>query len=125
MAVRNYAKTGVPLGDGRYEVAIVTWSGLIATPELDTGQPFEAPHFADRSVQILGVLGVGGNVVIEGSNDGVNYATLTDPQGNPLTFNAINRLEAVTELTRHIRPRVTAGDGSTSFTVVMLVRLSP
>ena len=97
------------------------WSGLLQS-SLDTGTPAELPDYADRSVQIGGTLGVGGTVVIEGSNDGTTYITLTDPQGNALSFTAIDRIEQVQEITRFIRPRVTAGDGTTNFTVTFYGR---
>ena len=85
----------------------------------EAGDPFEQPGSSDRSAQVGGTFGVGGSVSIEGSNDGVNYRVLTDPQGNALTFTSAN-LEAVSEVTRFIRGRVTAGDGTTAITVHLL-----
>lgn len=104
----------------RDRVLIVTWPSLSQTGS-DQGAPLEMPGFADRSVQVSGTFGSGGSVRIEGSNDGTNYAVLTDPQGNALDITAA-KIEAIMELTRYIRPRVTAGDGSTSLTVSMLIK---
>lgn len=104
---------------GYNSTAIYTWSGLLNT---DDGAPVQMPDFADRTVQIQGATGTGGTVVIEGSVDGTNYVTLTDPQGNALSFTAVGRIEAIAEAVAYIRPRVTAGDGSTSFVVSMLCR---
>lgn len=87
----------------------------------DTGAPVEMPAFADRSIQVVGTFGSGGNLRIQGSNDGTNYATLTDPQGNDLNITAA-KIEQVTEVVRYIRPNVTAGDGTTNLTVILLVR---
>lgn len=87
----------------------------------DDGQPIELANFADRSVQVTGTFGLGGMVVIEGSLDGSNYATLTDPQGNALAF-AAAKIEAISEVVRWIRPRVTSGDGTTALTVTMLLK---
>lgn len=101
-------------------VDIVTWTGLTDDTS-DDGEPYECPGNADRSVQVTGTLGTGGTVRIEGSNDGTNYAPLTDPQGNALDIDTL-KIETVTELTRYIRPRVTAGDGSTSLAVTLLAR---
>jgi hypothetical protein len=100
------------------DVRIVTWTGLLNG---DDGDPFEMPGWPDRSIQVLGTFGVGGTIVFEGSNDGTNYVTLTDPQGNTISKTAA-ALEAVSELTRRVRPRVTGGDGTTSLTAVLLVR---
>jgi hypothetical protein len=93
-----------------------TWTGLTQTTA-DDGAPLELPDYADRSIQIQGTLGVGGSLNIEGSNDGTNYVLLTDPQGNNLTITAVGRMEQIQEITRFLRPRVTAGDGTTSFNV--------
>jgi len=87
----------------------------------DTGVPIAMPGSSDRSVQVEGTFGAGGSCTIEGSNDGVNYRPLTDPQGNNLVFTAA-KIELVMELVAYIRPHITAGDGSTSLTVSMLVK---
>lgn len=96
---------------------VVTWSDLLQD---DDGSPFEMPSANDRSVQVTGTFG-GASLVIEGSNDGASYFTLTDPQGNPLTF-ASAKLEQVAEISLWIRPRVIGGDGTTNLTATMLVR---
>lgn len=74
-----------------------------------TPASIDMPEYADRSVQVFGTFG-GGTVVIEGSNDGTNWETLTDPQGNALSITA-RRIEQIQELTAFIRPRITAGTG--------------
>ena len=85
----------------------------------DTGAPFEAPSSGDRSVQVTGTFGAAGSVSIEGSNDGTNWATLRDPANGSLAITAAS-IRAVMELTRYIRPNVTAGDGTTSLTITLL-----
>lgn len=97
---------------------VATWAAM---QNGETGSEIELANFADRSVQVSGAFGVGGVVRIEGSNDGVNYAPLTDPQGNALDF-ITAKIEAVSEVVRYVRPRVTAGDGSTSLTITMLLK---
>lgn len=100
------------------EVKFVSWGPLANG---DSGLPFGNPGFADRAVQIQGTFGAGGTVVIEGSNDGINYITLTDPQGVALSKIAA-AIRGITEITKLIRPRVSAGDGTTSITVTLLAR---
>ena len=97
---------------------IVTWPAM---QNGDDGQPIELANFADRSVQVSGEFGIGGSVRIEGSINGTDYAPLTDPQGNNLDINTA-KIEAIVELVRWIRPVVTAGNGSTSLTVTMLLK---
>jgi hypothetical protein len=78
--------------------------------ELDTDPAsINLPEWADRSVQIVGTFN-GGTVVVEGSNDGVTWATLNDPQGNALSFTT-SKIEQILEVVLYTRPRVTAGTG--------------
>lgn len=94
----------------------VTWT---AVTENDTAAAVECGDFADRSVYIGGTFG-GATVVFQGSNDGTNYATLTDPQGNNISKTSAG-LEAVTELTAYARPSASGGTGQ-SLNVVMIGR---
>lgn len=89
------------------------WSGL-TNATTDDGAPVEMPDYADRSIQVQGTIGAAGNLRIEGSNDGTNYVVLTDPQGTALNIVAAGVIEQIQEITRYIRPRITAGDGTTS-----------
>lgn len=71
-----------------------------------------------RTVQLVGTFAAGAKVLIEGSNDGVNYSFLTDEHGNKLEFKA-DGISTVSELTVHIRPRAT---GNPAATVTLLLR---
>lgn len=117
MAVRSV--TLAPLttfGDTNFVLA--TWAGLTKTTD-DTGAPIEIPGKHIRSVQVTGTPGTGGTLVIEGSNDGTTYATLGDNQGTAVSFTAAG-LKSIGTVPRYIRPRVSAGDVTTSFGVVLL-----
>jgi hypothetical protein len=97
----------------------VKWETVTATDNV--GAAVEMGAFRDRSVQVIGDFGTGGTLVIEGSNDGgTTYATLTDPQGNALSFTAAG-LEAITEMVGHIRPRLSAGSGTVDLDVYMFL----
>lgn len=112
----NYSKD---IPDSLHHTCVIaTWPNMTNGED---GQPIELANFADRSVQIVGVFGTGGVLRIEGSIDGTNYAPLTDPQGNNLDITTA-KIEAIIEVVRYIRPRVTAGDGTTSLTVSMLMK---
>lgn len=97
---------------------VISWTGLLNG---DDGSVIEMPGSSDRSVQFNGTFSVGGTIQIEGSNDGTNYVVLTDPQGNSISKTAA-AIEQVIELTRYIRPRVTAGDGSTDLKCYLLLK---
>lgn len=103
-------------GDG--SVMIVTWPDMANG---DDGTPVDMAQWADRSVQVVGTPGAGGNLRIEGSNNEVNYNTLSDLQGDAMDFTAAG-IKAVAEVTQKVRPRVTAGDGATELTAVLLMR---
>lgn len=79
-------------------------------------------YWSDRSVQVTGTFGTGGTVVIEGSNDGVNFYTLNDLGGAALSITAAG-LKGIREPVLFLRPRVTAGDGTTNLAVTFFVRL--
>lgn len=97
---------------------IATWPDMANG---DDGERIELANFADRSVQVTGEFGIGGQVRIEGSINGTDYAPLTDPQGNNLDIGTA-KIEAISEVVRYIRPRVIAGDSNTSLTVTMLLK---
>jgi len=98
----------------------ITWAGL---ENGDVGTPVRAPDYADKDVQVTGTFGAGGAVTIQGSLDGeVTWASLADPQGNVLVVSAAS-IEKIQETTASVRPNVTAGDVTTSLTVVMVISL--
>lgn len=109
------------------DCVVYTWANMANG---DYGQMVEAPGSADKTVQVRGTYGAAGDVRIEGSNIAspvaattADWDVLTDPQGNDLAIVAADKqVEAVLENPRWVRPRVHAGDGTTSLTVRMLVR---
>lgn len=87
----------------------------------DSGAPVSVPNEADRSIQFTGTFGAGGTVLMEGSNDGVTYFTLTDPSNTAISATAA-ALKQITEETLWLRPRVTAGDGTTAIIATLITR---
>lgn len=120
MATRAASVLAKPTTTDFEGVTLVQWTGLTKATD-DAGEAVQLPNHSDRSVQVTGTFGSGGSVRIEGSIDGTNYAVLTDPQGNALDVTAA-KIEAISEVVRYIRPRVTAGDGTTSLTVTILFK---
>lgn len=99
-----------------------TWSALANG---DDGTALSAATLSDKSVQVTGTFGVGGTIIIEGSNDGgTTWATLNDSRGETtgaLSFTGAD-LRTILENVERIRPRVTAGDGTTSLNVYVVSR---
>lgn len=106
------AKVPGPVG----KASVVTWSAMATG---DTGNAVQSPGFSDRSIQVEGTFG-GSTVTIQGSNDGTNYYTLTDTAGVALTFTSAG-LRQILQITRYIRPTVTAGAGSALNVNVLIV----
>jgi predicted acyltransferase (DUF342 family) len=112
------ATIAVLANDIQVDNRIYAWSPLAAG---DDGAPVGSTGTGDRTVQVLGTFGAGGTVVIEGSLNGSDWSVLRDPTGALLSFSSAG-LKAVMENVVSLRPRVTAGDGSTLITALMAVR---
>jgi hypothetical protein len=110
------ALTKTPSGNTR--TMIVNWLNLANG---DDGEPIPFSQYADKSAQVIGTFGVGGSITLEGSNNGTDWAPLTDPQGSNLVFTTA-KIEMVTEATLLVRPRVSAGDGTTSLSMILLMK---
>jgi hypothetical protein len=93
----------------------VEWTNLTGT---DTGVQMSLGDANDKSVQITGALG-GGTITIEGSNNGTDWAVLSDPQGNPLVFTSSGKIEAILEAVAFLRPSFT---GVTNASVFVFAR---
>ena len=104
-------------------VIIYTWASLDSD---DSGTPIQLPSiYLDGVVQITGTFGVGGTVVVEGTNSSATsptYATLSDGNNNSLSFTAAG-IKNIGEPVYKIRPRVTAGDGTTALTIKLSIRI--
>jgi hypothetical protein len=103
----------------RDRIFTISWKGLKSS---DIGEVFEMSGATERSIQFDGVFGVGGVVRLEGSNDGENWHVLTDPQANVISKSG-SSIEAITELTKFVRPNVISGDESTNITATLLVKM--
>ena len=75
--------------------------------------------YSDRSAQIVGTFG-GATVVVNGSNDGTNYAPVTDPQGNAISKTSA-AIEAISEATLFVRPTHSGGTAE-SMNVILVMR---
>lgn len=107
---------------GDRDVHTITWEAIGDADQGEgnpTGTWLEMPASSDRSIQVDGTWG-SATLVVQGSNDGVSWHTLTDPQGNAISKTA-DFIEMVTELTRYIRVSTSGGTG-TDLDAVLLVK---
>ena len=95
-----------------FQSATVTWVGLVNGQQ---GQAQPRLAYQHAEFQVTGTFGTGGSVRLEGSNDGVGWSALT-----PAALVAAGLFAALgaTERPKFIRPNVTAGDATTSLTVI-------
>lgn len=96
-----------------------TWGPLA---NLTAGAAFEfqdGPFEAFATVG--GTFGAGGSVTWEGSADGTNWVALSLQPSGAATFTAAGG-GALAGSPRFIRPRVTAGDGTTAITAQLAVQ---
>lgn len=95
-----------------------TWTALLNST---TGDAFEGSNFIGVALQITGTFGAGGTLLLEGSNDGTNYSTLDDAQGDPVSITAAS-IVYLSQTPIYVRPRVSAGDVTTSLVATLLLR---
>lgn len=118
-------KTVVQAVNQNVQTDVYSWAALTQAG-LDTGAPI--PIMGARSLMgyLLagGTLGVGGAVLWECSADGgATWIGMTSDIGVPVAASMVALATAVMlkERSLLIRPRVTAGDGTTSLTAVLVV----
>jgi hypothetical protein len=114
-AVRALARTDLQTG---LPACLITWTGLDSD---DSGAPAELVDYPDKTVTITGTFGAAGSITIQGSNNGTDWFSMTDPQTAAVVKTSA-AMEMLVEAPRYIRPLVTAGDGTTSLTVQILCR---
>ena len=86
----------------------------------DDGAAIGIPGAPDSTVQVFGTFGSGGTIIFEGTLEETptTWFALEDSTGAAISFTAAGG-SVVLGLTRHIRPRVTAGDGTTDLTAIL------
>lgn len=139
MAVRPYTKdqaVTASMGDG--SLIRIQWTALTFTT-LDSGQPAPWAEWADRTFHawatnfitgVVSVIGAGGNLILEGSNDydpntdvaNATWAPLTSQTGTVLNTVTAVAIVQGTESPLWVRPRISAGDGTTSCNVILCAR---
>lgn len=101
----------------------VMYSCTLTTADA-TGDYITAHEYGDRTVQIGTSSTTGfatGTVVVQGSNDGSNWFTLTDPQGNGISKTAAS-IETIMETPRYTRAAMTGATGGESVPVKFFCR---
>lgn len=96
---------------GQADGVTATWA---AVPNGNQGDAHGGPYLT-ASFSVTGTFGAAGSVVMQGSNDGINWFALSPAA---LTSAGLFTALGAAEHPKFIRPAVTAGDGTTALTVV-------
>ena len=111
MATINATQT-TPSFDG--SVVVVAWTGLAASGDVGDAQSYS--NYGDKTFIVSGAFNGTPTVTIEGSNDGINWVTLSNRQGTSMTFTSAG-MNTSQDKPVFVRPRMTAGSGGASITV--------
>ena len=95
-----------------------TWILTTADP---TGDPISFPGASDRTVQFVAATAGCATIVLEGSMDDSTYFTLTDGQGNAVSFTASGG-EMIAENVLFYRPSLSVAGSGADWTIRMLSR---
>lgn len=95
-----------------------TWQLLTADA---IGNEIQRPGASDRTVQFVGANWGAATAILEGSLNKTNWFTLTDGQGNAISFTDDGG-EMISENVLWIRPRLSVGGTLADVTVLLLSR---
>lgn len=100
------------------DVPRVIWEGLTTAGSPGTSFKLTAQSALAGCVQVIGTFG-GATVTLKGSNDGTNWVTLKDLQGNDVSFTATGMVEFTTSAA-YIRADAAGGTGDNIDVLVTL-----
>ncbi|SRR6266404_1085630 len=105
----------VRTGDGVYKIA---WSPFVA--QNDVSNDLRAANYPYKHITYRGTIAGTPTVVIEVSDDGVNYVTAEDDGGSPLTFSTVAAVATAFLPSQYVRARCTLGTGGASIEVIVV-----
>lgn len=97
-------------------VIIVTWPGLATSG--DVGVAVTLAAWSDKTFVVSGTFTGSPAVVIEGSNDGTNWVSLSNRQGTAMSFTA-GAMNTSQDRPVFVRPRMAAGSGGANINVTV------
>lgn len=101
-----------------------TWAGLLQS-SLDTGAAVSVADAIEIMVMIVsGTLGAGGAITWEGSLDNNLWFPLSSRIGTPVAIvqTALLTPTMVQERPLYVRPRISAGDGTTTLVAAVVIK---
>lgn len=87
-------------------VFMIQWDNLANSGDVGDQQSYAA--YSDKTFIVTGTFAGSAVVLIEGSNDGTNWVTLSNRQGSPMSFSAAG-MNTSQDRPVYVRPKLTAG----------------
>jgi len=103
------------VADGVYSTS---WTPFVASGDVST--PLRAANYPYKHITYRGTIAGAPTVVIEVSDDGVNYVTGEDDGGSPLSFSTVVAVATAFLPNQYVRARCTAGAGGAAIEVVVV-----
>jgi hypothetical protein len=106
-------------GSGDGSLLLHVWALTTASPD---GAPISAPEWADRTWQATSAAYGGATLNLQGSNDGVNWFSLSNAAGGTVVALSAPGGAATIELPLWVRPNLTTPGTAAVIAVTMLAR---
>ncbi len=101
--------------------SVISFTWAITTADTD-GAPADISNYPDRTWQVTGAFGGTGVLLPQGSNDGTNWATLSNQAtGTPVSVSAVGIVETL-ERTRYVRPLLSPAGTAAAVAVTLIAR---
>mgnify|MGYP001265811244 CR=1 FL=1 len=95
---------------------IATWTGETTAGNASIQRYAPMVSLSTASVQVSGTIG-GATIVLQGSNDGVTYATLKNTAGSDISFTSAGYFE-FSSAAAFIKPSISGGTGDSINVIV-------
>lgn len=120
MATVSPTVADVPVNGNNGKAKVATWTAITTTNTV--GAIVSLPNCNHATIQLTGTFGAAATIVMEGSNNGTTFFTLTNTANTALSSLTAAAGHEVSEHPLFYRPRLASGgDGSTSITVSMFL----
>lgn len=100
--------------------SVISFTWALTTADFD-GAPADIPAYPDRTWQVVGAFGGTGILLPQGSNDGTNWATLSNLASTPVSISAAG-LVGTAERTSKVRPILNPVGVGATVTVTLIAR---
>lgn len=97
-------------------VVVCTWDGFAISG--DVGAPINFSAWSSKTFVVSGTFAGTPTIVIEGSNDGTNWVSLSNRQGTAMSFTAA-AMNTSQDRPVYVRPRMSAGTGGAAVKVAV------